>query len=191
MGTVGIDLDRQLEEQDDLGSPFRGALIDLCFERGLRNLTVADLCRRSGLRRAAFEDHYADLTDCATEVAGAELRRYRRRAYAARAGLAQWRDRLRATTYALYRYLAEDEALRCFILIEARTAGERPGLLIGAELEALYDLIDEGRAEATAPPTLTRATAESLGGAIFNQIYVAAAHGGPLPPEAATVPVMM
>jgi AcrR family transcriptional regulator len=191
MGTIGTDLDRQLEGPNDSGSPFRAALIDLCFERGLSNLTVADLCRRSGQRRAAFENRYADLADCFTEVAGAELRRYHRRAIAARAGLAEWRDRLRATTYAFYRYLDEDERLRRFILVEARVAGERPALLLGAEIEALYDLIDEGRSEPTAPPTLTRATAESLGGAIFNQIYLAAAHGGPLPAEAETVPVMM
>jgi AcrR family transcriptional regulator len=172
-------------------SPFHSALIDLCFERGLANLTVADLCRRSGLRRASFEDRYASLAECFAEVAGAELSRFHRRALAARAGLAEWRDRLRATTYAFYRYLEEDERLRRFLLVEARLAGERPALLLAAELETLYDVIDEGRTEPAAPPTLTRATAESLGGAIFTHLYVAAANGRPLPPEADAVPVMM
>jgi AcrR family transcriptional regulator len=172
-------------------SPFRGALIDLCFERGLANLTVAELCRRAGLRRAAFEDRHASLAECFAEVVGAEIDRFHRRALLARAGLVEWRDRVRATAYAFYRHLDEDERLRRFILVEARRAGERPALLLAAKLEALYDLIDEGRGEPTAPAHLTRATAESLGGAIFTHLYVSAAKGGPLPPEAAAVPPMM
>jgi AcrR family transcriptional regulator len=172
-------------------SPFRSALIDLCFERGFAQLTVAELCRRAGVAPAAFRRRHADLEDCFFDVCRAELRRYRRRAFSARAGQGEWRARLRATTYALYRFLDEDERLRRFALIEARAAGERPALLIGAELEALYELIDEGRSEPSAPPSLTRATAESLGGGIFTQLYHAAAHQGPLPPEAEFVPVMM
>lgn len=175
----------------EAASPFRGALIDLCFERGLGKLTVAELCRRSGHARATFENRYADLAECFAEVAGAELSLFHRRALAARAGLAEWRDRVRATTYAFYRHLDEDERLRRFILVEARAAGERPALLLGAELEALFDLIDEGRKEPSAPATLTRATAESLGGAIFTHLYVSAANGGPLPGEREAVPVMM
>lgn len=172
-------------------SPFRNALIDLCFERGFASLTVADLCRRAGVGRAAFDRRYADLPDCFLQICRSELARYRRLAAAARADLYRWPARLRASTYALYRYLAADERLRRFILVEARAAGERPALLLGAEIEALYDLIDEGRAEPTAPPTLTRVTAESLGGGIFTQISLAAEPGGPMPPEEELVPAMM
>jgi AcrR family transcriptional regulator len=171
-------------------SPFRDALIDLCFECGLPNLTVAALCRRSGRPRATFENRYADLAECFAEIAGAELDRFHRRALAARAGLAEWRDRLRVTTYVFYRHLDEDERLRRFLLVEARRA-ERPALLLGNELEAVYDLIDEGRKEPNAPLHLTRATAESIGGAIFTHLYVAAASGEELPIEAAAVPPMM
>ena len=169
-------------------SPFRTALIDLCFERGFAAVTVEVLCHRAGLDRAAFEERYADLEDCFFQICRGELERYRRQAAAARAGLGDWRARLRATAYALYRYLDEDERLRRFAVVEVRAAGERPALLIGEEIEELSDLIDEGRAEPTAPPTLTRATAESLGGGIFNQIYLAAGHAGPMPPEEEEVP---
>jgi len=174
-----------------VASPFRAALIDLCFERGFSSLTVEQLCRRAGLGHAAFWHLYADLEDCFFQTCRAELLRYRRRAAASRAGLGEWRHRLRATAYALYRFLDEDERRRRFTVVEARAAGERPVLLIAEEIETLFDLIDEGRAEPTAPPSLTRATAESLGGGIFNEIYVAAAHRGPLPPEAQFVPKLM
>jgi AcrR family transcriptional regulator len=172
-------------------SPFRNALIDLCFERGFARLTVADLCRRAGLRRVAFDEHYSDLHDCLLQISRSELADYRRRAALARAGHREWRVRLRATAYALYRYLGEDERQRHFITVELRAAGERSALLIDAEVEALFNLIDEGRAEPTAPATLTRATAESLGGAIVNQIFLVAGHDGPLPAEAELLPIIM
>jgi AcrR family transcriptional regulator len=170
---------------------FRTALIDLCYERGFAGVTISGLCRRAGLDRAAFYERYEDLEDCFFQICRAELRRYRRLAALARAGLDEWRARLRATTYALYRYLDEDERRRRFTVVEARAAGERPGLLVGAEIEELFELIDEGRAAPSAPPTLTRATAESVGGGIFNEIYTAAAHDGPMPREEQIVPEMM
>src|ERR1051325_3108278 len=77
------------------------------------------------------------------QVARAELDRYHHRAATARAGLGgDWRSRLRATVYAFYRYLEEDERRR-LLLVELRAAGERPALLIDAEVEALVELIDE------------------------------------------------
>jgi AcrR family transcriptional regulator len=169
----------------------RASLIDLCFERGFAAVTTEALCHRAGLDLVAFEDRYVDLEDCFLQICRGELGRYRRLAVAARAGLGDWRARLRATAYALYRYLDEDERLRRFTVVEVRAAGERPALLIDEEIEELSDLIDAGRAEPTAPPTLTRTTADSLGGGIFNQIYLAAGHSGPLPREEEEVPKMM
>jgi AcrR family transcriptional regulator len=172
-------------------SLFRDPLIDLCYERGFANLTVGELCRRAGVAPAAFRRRYADLEDCVFQICRAELGRLRRQARIARLVPGGWRTRLRATIYALYRFLDEDDRLRHFALLEARAAGERPALLIGAELEALYDLIDEGRAEPGAPSSLTRTTAESLGGGFFTEIYLAAGHEGPLPPEKELVPAIM
>jgi AcrR family transcriptional regulator len=163
----------------------------ICFERGFAVVTAEALFRRADLDRAAFEDRYADLEDCFFHICRGEFGRYRRLAASARAGLADWRARLRATAYALYRYLDEDERLRRFTVVEVRGAGERPALLIGEKIEELSDLIDPGRAEPTAPPTLTRATAELLGGGIFKQIYLAVGHPGRMPREEQEVPEMM
>jgi hypothetical protein len=99
--------------------------------------------------------------------------------------------RLRTTTYALYPFLDEDEGLRRFTVVEARTAGKRAALLIGQEIDALFDLIDKGRTEPTAPFTLTRATAESVGGGIFSQMYTAAGRDGPMPDERKIMPEIM
>ncbi len=73
----------------------------------------------------------------------------------------------------------------------AGAEGERTALLLEEEIEAYLDLIDEGRAEPTAPPNLTRANAECLGGSIFNEVRAMARRRGPMPPEEETVPKLM
>jgi hypothetical protein len=84
---------------------------------------------------------------------------------------AGWRDRLRAATYALHR--------RC------RT---HPAFPAEEEIEELVDLIDEGRAGPEAPASLTRVTAEALGGAIVYELCRARRAS---PPESELVPSLM
>jgi len=91
---------------------------------------------------------------------------------AAPAGMHDWRARLRSATYALYRRL-----------------GERPALPAEEEIDELVDLIDEGRDESSSPSTLTRVTAEALGGAISHELSFAALGGSP--PESQLVPTLM
>jgi AcrR family transcriptional regulator len=169
----------------------RQALVDLCFERGFTALTLEELLARAGVDRAAFERHYADLEDCFFQTYAEELEGFRQRAARARARVSSWRDRVRVTAYALYRYVAADEKIRRFTTAEVRAGGERVQLLFGEEIEALFDLIDEGRREPSAPASLTRATAEQLGGGIFNQLYAVGSHGGPMPPEQEIIPQLM
>ena len=171
--------------------PLHSALIDLCFERELQSLTEADLCERAGVSVEYFSSRYESLEDCFFEAYAAEFARYRRRAAAAREGLTEWRPRLRATAYALLRYLSEDERLTHFTVVEVRRAGERSALLIGEGIQELIDLLDEGRSEPGAPADLTRATAESVAGGLFNQLYVAVAGGAGAPVESDIVPQAM
>src|SRR5215213_2557490 len=170
--------------------PLHQALIDLCWEHGLEDVTIEMLCARAGIGRAEFDARYADLEDCFYAAYAAEFGRYRRQAEAARAGLTSWRERLRATAYALLRYLAEDERVTHFTVIEVRRGGERAQLLIGEGIEELIDLLDEGRSQPGAPDSLTRPTAESVAGGLFNQLYLAFAHGDS-PHESEVVPEAM
>jgi AcrR family transcriptional regulator len=169
----------------------REAMLDLCFELGYRHIALPMLLERAGLEEADFHGHYADLEQCFYEIYTEELGKFRRRAAQAREGLTSWRDRVRVTAYALYRFVAEDERLRKLSTVEVRSAGERVQLLFGEEIEALLDLIDEGRREPGAPDSLTRATAEQVGGGIFNQLYAAGARPGPMAPEDQIIPQQM
>jgi AcrR family transcriptional regulator len=180
-----------MERKERERERIREAFVDLCFEQGYETTTVPMLLERAGVDEAAFKRHFESLEDCFFQVYRAELERYRREAAAARDGIDSWRDHVRATAYVLYRFLAADEKIRWLTTVEVRAASERTQLLIGEEIEALFDLIDEGRREPAAPASLTRATAEAVGGGIFNQIYAAAGRSGPLPAEEKIVPQLM
>ena len=84
-----------------------------------------------------------------------------------------WRARLRLATYALYRRL-----------------DERSAPPAEAEIEKLVALIDAGRGEPGSPPTLTRVTAEALGGAISQELWLAARREGS-PPASELVPKLL
>jgi AcrR family transcriptional regulator len=169
----------------------REALIDLCSEQGFRNTSLAELLDRAAISQADFERHYVDLEDCFYQFWKEELRRFEVRATQAAEGLTSWRDRLRATAYALYRYLAEDEKLTRVTVSEMRTAGEPVLLLFGQAAQALFELIDEGREELSGSDSVSVATAESVGGGIFNQIYMIVGRGGSFAPEEVIVPQLM
>jgi AcrR family transcriptional regulator len=177
--------------QSDQRARVHDALIDLCFERGFKNVELASLLARAEVDRPAFARHFADLEDCFFQVFEIEVDRYQREAAPAPEPLADWRSRVRATAYALYRFLAADERLSRFVLVESRVAGERTQVFAGLQIEALFDLIDEGRQELDDPDYITRATAEAIGGGVFNQLYAVIGRGAPLPPEGEIVPQLM
>jgi AcrR family transcriptional regulator len=167
------------------------ALIELCFERGLRATTIEELLGRAGVGDDAFQGLFIDLEDLFHFVFTAEIRRYLREAAPVFDPLAPWRERVRATVYALYRFIAADPRLAHLLVVECRMASERTRLLAGSRMEALVDLIDEGRAELADPGQLSRATAEAIGGGIFNQIYATVGKGGMLPDERRVVPQLL
>lgn len=175
------------DERDRL----HGALVDFCFERGFRNVELWALFDRAGLDRAAFDRHFADLEDCFFKVFEAEVDRYRREYAPAAEEFSDWRERVRATVYALFRFLAADRRRAWFVVVDSRVAGERTRLLSGRLIEELFDLIDEGRAELENPDALSRATAEAVGGGILNQVYAAVARPTRLPDEEELVPELM
>lgn len=168
----------------------RDALIDLCFERGFQLVTVEALCERAGIERADFDAAYADLCDCFIQVSLSEAEDFHRRIGLVRNSEDPWRDRVRATAYELLRYFKEDERRTHFGIVEGRSAGERVQHVIAAEVEAMVDLIDEGRQQIDDPDSLTRATAEEITGGIFNQLYAVLSRGS-LPLEEDHIPQMM
>ncbi|HET9153688.1 MAG TPA: TetR/AcrR family transcriptional regulator [Solirubrobacterales bacterium] len=159
---------------------FRQAMVDLCFEVGYGNVTVPMLLKRAELGEEEFDRCFEDLEDCFCQA----LEAYREDffAYLGRAmALAEpesWADRLRAVAYGLLRYLRADPARTHFLTVELGRAGERATLIWTETIvKPLFDLIDEGRSARADPASLTRSTADAIGGGILLQILAAVEKG--------------
>jgi AcrR family transcriptional regulator len=168
----------------------RSALPALCRERGFRNLTVADICRRAAISEAEFNRSYSDLEDCFTQLYEDFSREFLLRMLAAFDADLTWREQIRAVAYSFLGYLEEDPDRAHFTVVDALNAGERAQLVRDSVFAALFALIDQGRSEPGAPAGLTPATAESVGGAIFLQMRLAI-EAGRFEELEGTVPQMM
>jgi AcrR family transcriptional regulator len=155
----------------------REALLDLCVERGYADLRLEDVLERSGVGEAEFHRRYADLDACFAAVLGEVYAEFFARAQAAVVGQSGWRDRMRATAYALLRFLRADERVARLAAVEVQAAGEGAQRLFLETFNRLVDLIDEGSAEASGPESPSRATALGVGGVVFARIQEAVAEG--------------
>ncbi|HEX4307792.1 MAG TPA: TetR/AcrR family transcriptional regulator [Solirubrobacterales bacterium] len=155
----------------------REALLDLCVERGYAELRLEDVLERAGVDAADFRRRYADLDAYFTAVLGEAYAEFFKVAQEAVAGQTGWRDRMRATAYALLRFLRADERVARLAAVEAQHGGEGALRLFVETFNRLVDLIDEGSAEARGPDSPSRATAIGVGGVLFARIQEAVAEG--------------
>lgn len=166
------------------------ALVELCFELGFRKTSVQMLLERAEVDQAAFDRHFEDMEDCFCGV----YKQLRDELMGMLATVVEaeptWRDRIRATAYAMVGYMEEDAKRTHFTVIEVRTAGERAAVLMGEAFEEMFDLLDAGRSERGDPEGLTRATAEAVGGTIFFQMNTAFEQGS-MADVRAKIPEMM
>jgi AcrR family transcriptional regulator len=155
----------------------RQALLDLCMERGYRSLELATLLDRAEVREEDFRQHYPDLDAYFAAVLSGIYGDFFVCAQQAVAGQDGWRDRMRATAYALLRFLRRDERVARFAAVDAQDAGEPAQLLFLETFNRLVDLIDEGSAQVSGPASPSRATALGVGGVVFARIQEAVAEG--------------
>jgi AcrR family transcriptional regulator len=165
------------ESTSKVDGGLREALLDLCVERGYADLRLEDLLDRAAVDSATFHRGYANLDACFTAVLAEAYGEFFERAQQAVAGQTGWRDRMRATAYALLRFLRADERVARLAAVEAQHGGEGALRLFVETFNRLVDLIDEGSAEAGGPESPSRATAIGIGGVVFTRLQEAVAEG--------------
>jgi AcrR family transcriptional regulator len=158
-------------------SRLREALLDLCAERGYKKLKLKQLLERAEVDEAAFHRLYPDLDACFATVLEDIYGEFFARAQEAVAGVSGWRDRMRATAYALLRYLRADERVARLAAVEVSYAGKRAQELFQETFFRLVKLLDEGSSEADGPESPGLATAIGVGGVVFARIQEAVAEG--------------
>jgi AcrR family transcriptional regulator len=155
----------------------REALLDLCAERGYKKLKLPELLERADVDEAAFHRRYADLDACFAAVLDEIYEEFFARAQEAVAGESGWRDRMRATAYALLRYLRADERVARLAAVEVQYAGDDAQKLFLQTFNRLVNLLNEGSAEVGGPESPGLATALGVGGVVFARIQEAVAEG--------------
>jgi AcrR family transcriptional regulator len=153
----------------------REALLDLSLRHGYPDLDA--LLERAEVDLGGFHRSFTDLEDCFAAILAEIYEEFFAYAQESVAGVEGWRDRIRATAYAMLRFLLRDERVAHLGAVEAGRAGERAQLLFVETFDRLVDLIDEGRGETADPDSVTRATAVGIGGVIFARVQEAVAGG--------------
>jgi AcrR family transcriptional regulator len=155
----------------------REALLDLCAERGYKKLKLKQLLERADVDEATFRRSYADLDAFFAAVLADVYAEFFARAQEAVSGQSGWRNRMRATAYALLRYLRADERVARFAAVEVSYAGDDAQRLFLETFNRLVNLLDEGSSEADGPESPGLATAIGIGGVVFARIQEAVAKG--------------
>lgn len=155
----------------------REALLDLSLRRGYPNLDLDALLEHAEVDLDGFHRHFTDLEDCFCSILAEVYDEFFAYAQECIAGVEGWRDRIRATAYAMLRFMLRDPRVAHLGAVEAGRAGERAQPLFLETFDRLVDLIDEGRGETEDPDSLTRATAVGVGGVIFARVQEAVAAG--------------
>lgn len=150
----------------------RDALLDLCFEFDFQALGLDDLLARAGVGEAEFHRSFTDLEDCFCAVLQAQTDELMMRVAATFATDQGWRDRLRAVSHEMLRFLREDPRRAWMMAVVSPAAGERSRLIRDQGMQALIELIDQGCQEMADSSSLSRFTAETLGSAIYERMRV-------------------
>ena len=143
------------------------AMMDLVIAHGYGAPTMEMVLESAGVSCEEFHRHFADLDDCCLQIYIDNLANMDRVIFEAFERPGPWRDRLRATMYAMSRLLRDNPRKVRFDVVEMTSAGPLPHIHRERQMGRLVDLIDLGRQELEDPDSMTRATAESVIGAIY------------------------
>ncbi len=146
------------------------ACIEVVGEVGYKRARLEAIVDRAGIDRVIFARHFADLDACFLAAWEAIDEEYMGVALAAFASEEAWADRIRAVGYAILDFWQENPA-RGRVHGGGRDVGsEALQKRFDATADAFVELVDMGRQELDDPESLSRATAEGLAGAVFEQV---------------------
>jgi AcrR family transcriptional regulator len=143
------------------------AMVEVCVERGVANVTVAHVVARSGVSRRTFYELFADREECfmaALDGAIESASTYVLPGYGAGG---RWRDRIRTALTGLLEFLEEEPLMGRLMVVETLGAGA-VALRRRQILALVVAAVDDGRQEARAghsPPSLT---AEGVVGGVLS-----------------------
>ncbi len=134
------------------------AITETVGESGLDTASVGHICEQAGVSRRTFYEIFTDRDECLLAAFDAQVQRISQIVAPAYAGTGRWTERVRRSLTLLLEHLdSEPDVARLLVVETLRT---EPAVLErrGQVLEALAEVVDDGRAMARAgfdPPPLT------------------------------------
>jgi AcrR family transcriptional regulator len=147
------------------------AMAEVARERGVGQVTVADVVARSGVSRRTFYELFEHRDACFLAAFDEAVERAQARVLPAYASGGSWRERVRAGLGALLEFLEDEPVLGRLCIVDALGGGPVALEHRARVLEATIDVIDQGCAEAKGSTQPTRLTAEGVVGAVLAVLH--------------------
>lgn len=148
------------------------AMVEVCDERGYREVTPALITSRAGLDRSVFGEHFDSLEDCFLALWDVAFEDLGEKLLAAYASEDEWRARLRAAARELLRLLRKRSYPVARVLtLNSDLAGRRATRRRDQFLRSFAALIDAGRYEAADPGSIPPDTAFALTAGIHHAVF--------------------
>ena len=147
------------------------ALVEVAAERGVADLTVANVVARVGVSRRTFYELFEGREDCFLAAFDLAVERAAQRVLPAYDTPGAWRERIRAGLGALLEFLEDEPGLAGLCVVDALGAGPRAIARRAQVVNALIDAVHEGHRETKGSVHPTRLTAEGVVGAILAVLH--------------------
>jgi AcrR family transcriptional regulator len=153
------------------------AFIDAVAELGYQEAALTAILERAGLSPREFRKYFADKEEAFISAWYFITERSFGRSLAAFEGASSWRDQMRSLAGAVFGYMKDHPTHARILYVEGLKAGDVGVALLERSVDFYSELIDGGRREMEEPESLTRATAEGIAGAIYEQASIHIARG--------------
>jgi AcrR family transcriptional regulator len=155
-------------DPDPLRDPLSLAVVAEIAGRGYAATSIGDVARRAGVTRAAFEERFRDLDDCALDTLERLIIAFERRIGTAYNRHRDWRDALRAAAFEAADWLDAYPESATFVMTETLHMRDERARV---HREALFDLgarlIEPGRDLAVDPQAVPPETSVMAAGSIL------------------------
>jgi AcrR family transcriptional regulator len=141
-----------------------GAMIDVCAEHGVADVTVAHIVERAGVSRRTFYEIYADREECFLEALEESIARASRYVLDGYDETAKWLERMRGVLVALLVFLDAEHAAGRLLIVESLAGGDRALARRRTVIEQMIAFVDEANTDVKSAQRTPVLTAEGVVG---------------------------
>jgi AcrR family transcriptional regulator len=147
------------------------AMIDVVFERGRANATVAHVVARSGVSRRTFYEVFEDFEDCFLAALDLSIARASEYVLDGYDPAGKWRARIRTALVGLLEFLEDEPAMGRLCIVETLGAGPRVHERRARTVDAMIAAVEEGRLESKSAGALPPLTTEGIVGGALSVLH--------------------